>query len=120
MSASTSCDCPAPPGGTVTCDAGQAAYCWVDETGTLRGGCITLPAKSLKSLSDGKPLAMVTQLARALSEIVGHEPEIRRKIMAAISEEQETLEIEIPGARALHVALPTLFRRREPEIPLTR
>ena len=31
-SVSTSCNCPNPPGGTVNCDAGQAAYCWLDSS----------------------------------------------------------------------------------------
>ena len=120
MRGSTSCDCPNPPGGTVSCDANQAAYCWIDENGVFRSGCISLPAGSLKSFADGNPQAVVTQLARALGKIVGHEPEIRRSVKTAIDEYKDTLEIEIPGARALHVALPALFTRRGPGVLLTR
>lgn len=43
----TRCPCPHPPGGSVTCEGSQFAYCHVID-GEVRSGCIPSPRKSTR------------------------------------------------------------------------
>jgi hypothetical protein len=36
------CKCPKPPGGEVHCEEDQGAFCWVDQSGEMKAGCVTL------------------------------------------------------------------------------
>lgn len=45
------CQCPNPPGGSVTCDAHQVAYCKV-VAGIVSSGCLTPPAEDVYVLRD--------------------------------------------------------------------
>lgn len=45
------CQCPSPPGGSVTCDAHQVAYCKV-VAGIVSSGCLTPPAEEAYAVHD--------------------------------------------------------------------
>lgn len=47
MNKVTVCSCPAPPGGKVTCEAGQFAYCRVVD-GKIESGCLPISEKYRK------------------------------------------------------------------------
>jgi hypothetical protein len=47
--------CPEPPGGTINCEGGQAAFCRVDKKGRVTGECKTPP----KQIA-GKPIEVET------------------------------------------------------------
>jgi len=48
---------------------------------------------------EGKAHGMAAYLARALSEVIGPEHDVREQIIAAVSEENYSFEIELPGCQ---------------------
>ncbi|WP_405243174.1 hypothetical protein [Lentisalinibacter salinarum] len=110
----TSCDCPNPPGGVVTCGPDQAAYCSVDADGNLRSGCITLRAGSIKRFLKGDPDSVIEELSESLR--IGMKVRaadlLQAELQRCIAEEQIDFRIEVPEIGILNVALPEMIRRR--------
>lgn len=86
----TRCDCPKPPGGAVSCESGNVAYCSI-VNGEINAGCISLsalvaPGKSPTTIME---LALSTkvseQAVRKLLHIaMGKEP-TEQSVAAAVS-----------------------------------
>lgn len=71
-----SCDCPNPPGGTVTCSQGQLAICVV-RNGVVRASCVTPPAgASEKTKMSNWILSTITGEYREPNSII--EPQMER------------------------------------------
>lgn len=116
MPQGSSCRCPAPPGGRVQCEPGQAAFCWIDEDGELYSQCITMhvaPQDSIAALG-GSGGAFSAWLTRTISAICKADPEeVERAVnkihvdqMLAISDEARQLSFQFSNGVQLNVTLP--------------
>ncbi len=59
----SSCNCPLPPGGHVSCEEGQMALCIVRD-GKAKGKCITLPKRTNRLAYENWALSKITGRVR--------------------------------------------------------
>ncbi|WP_221220723.1 hypothetical protein [Variovorax sp. Sphag1AA] len=70
MATKNICDCPLPPGGEARCDIDQAAFCIVDEAGTIKTSCLSLPNQMVAAINGRNRTAVVSWMFHELSSRV--------------------------------------------------
>jgi hypothetical protein len=117
MAITTNCNCPSPPGGAVSCEPGQTAFCYVDDNGKLSAGCRGTPGPVQNALNTGNQPAVIRDwIAQVIIEATRVPPHLRERITSvvishpqvrsAVPVRGQSLQFELLSGAKIAVTLP--------------